>query len=180
MADATYQPKFYRKDGGDTAVVASSGAIEIESGGSLDLQTGSVFKDTTVGAQAERFTFTEKVAFSGTASTAGSVFGWTAPTGADVIVTRVCLNITTQSATAGCVLDVGTTTTSLTTKSDDLLDGLVATGTAAVGAWDNVDDQGTNGQSCVTLAAGGYITCSATGSKATSLAGNAYITYVVA
>jgi hypothetical protein len=35
MADATYQPKFYRKEGGDTAVVASGGSIDVESGGTI-------------------------------------------------------------------------------------------------------------------------------------------------
>jgi hypothetical protein len=33
MSDATYQPKVYRKSGGDTQVVASGGLIDIEPGG---------------------------------------------------------------------------------------------------------------------------------------------------
>jgi hypothetical protein len=32
MADATYQPKVYKKDGGDTLVVASGGTLSVESG----------------------------------------------------------------------------------------------------------------------------------------------------
>ncbi|MGD9879019.1 MAG: hypothetical protein AB7E70_21020 [Hyphomicrobiaceae bacterium] len=43
MADATYQPKVYRKGGGDTLVVASGGSIEIESGGTLNID-GSAIK----------------------------------------------------------------------------------------------------------------------------------------
>jgi len=35
MADATYQPKTYRKQGGDELVVASGGALTVESGGTL-------------------------------------------------------------------------------------------------------------------------------------------------
>lgn len=35
MADATYQPKVYKKDGGDTLVVASGGEIVVESGGAI-------------------------------------------------------------------------------------------------------------------------------------------------
>lgn len=35
MADATYQPKVYRKQGGDELIVASGGEIDIESGGTL-------------------------------------------------------------------------------------------------------------------------------------------------
>lgn len=35
MADTTYQPKVYRKQGGDSFVVADGGDIDIEAGGSL-------------------------------------------------------------------------------------------------------------------------------------------------
>ena len=37
MADATYTPKVYMTDGGDKQVVASGGAIDVESGGALKL-----------------------------------------------------------------------------------------------------------------------------------------------
>lgn len=37
MADGTYQPKTYKKDGGDTLIVASGGVMDVESGGSLKL-----------------------------------------------------------------------------------------------------------------------------------------------
>lgn len=36
MADATYLPKVYKKNDGDTLVVASGGKIEVESGGQID------------------------------------------------------------------------------------------------------------------------------------------------
>ncbi len=39
MADETYQPKVYRKQGGDEFVVASGGKITVESGGELDLES---------------------------------------------------------------------------------------------------------------------------------------------
>lgn len=62
MADATYQPKVYRKQGGDELVVASGGSITVESGGALDLEnftngapgagisggTGTVFKTSVI------------------------------------------------------------------------------------------------------------------------------------
>lgn len=35
MADATYTPKTYRKQGGDEFVVASGGKIKIETGGAI-------------------------------------------------------------------------------------------------------------------------------------------------
>lgn len=37
MADASYQPKVYRKQGGEEFIVASGGTLEIESGGTLKL-----------------------------------------------------------------------------------------------------------------------------------------------
>ena len=37
MADLTYAPKTYRKDGGDTHVIANGGKQEIESGGLLKI-----------------------------------------------------------------------------------------------------------------------------------------------
>lgn len=40
----TYQPKTYRKQGGDEFVVASGGKITVESGGVLDVLTGGVLK----------------------------------------------------------------------------------------------------------------------------------------
>lgn len=55
MADTTYQPKVYRKQGGDELVVASGGKITVESGGIIDYEnmtpgagitggTGTVYK----------------------------------------------------------------------------------------------------------------------------------------
>lgn len=37
-----YQPKVYKKDGGNTLVVASGGKIEVESGGTITLSDGSL------------------------------------------------------------------------------------------------------------------------------------------
>jgi hypothetical protein len=42
MADTNYQPKVYRKQGGDTLVIASGGKIEVESGGEIEYQSGAV------------------------------------------------------------------------------------------------------------------------------------------
>lgn len=41
-ADTTYQPKTYRRAGGDELVVASGGKIIIESGGTLEAESGAV------------------------------------------------------------------------------------------------------------------------------------------
>lgn len=45
MPDTTYQPKVYRKPGGDTQVIASGGAIDVESGGKIlddGVQAGAI------------------------------------------------------------------------------------------------------------------------------------------
>ena len=40
MADPTYQPKVYRRQGGDEQVIASGGVQTVESGGSIDVESG--------------------------------------------------------------------------------------------------------------------------------------------
>lgn len=50
MADGTYQPKTYRKQGGDETVIASGGKITVESGGTLDMESGSILADRSAEA----------------------------------------------------------------------------------------------------------------------------------
>lgn len=54
MADGTYMPKVYRKQGGDEFVVASGGKINVESGGQIDddaiVAAINSLKDALVGA----------------------------------------------------------------------------------------------------------------------------------
>ena len=45
MVDATYQPKVYRKDGGDTQVVASGGKISVETGGDIEVNGVSLIDE---------------------------------------------------------------------------------------------------------------------------------------
>ena len=40
MADATYQPKVYRRQGGNVFVVASTGQVLVESGGGIEVDSG--------------------------------------------------------------------------------------------------------------------------------------------
>lgn len=44
MADATYIPKVYMKDGGDEQVIASTGKQTVESGGEVDFESGAALK----------------------------------------------------------------------------------------------------------------------------------------
>src|SRR3990167_4375829 len=45
MVDTTYQPKVYRKDGGDTQVVASGGKISVETGGDIEVNGVSLIDE---------------------------------------------------------------------------------------------------------------------------------------
>lgn len=49
MSDSTYQPKVYRKDGGDTQIVASGGNVTVESGGTVTVESGAVVTIAAVG-----------------------------------------------------------------------------------------------------------------------------------
>ena len=114
-----------------------------------------------------------KVALTAATTTAvGGVLKLVNPEGADVIVKRVVLDIITAS-TGAATVDAGIDTDG-TTSSDTLLDGLDVN--AAAGVFDNVDDQGTNGQSCVKWASGEYLVITASATVA-GLVGNAYVEY---
>lgn len=122
---------------------------------------------------ADRATKVVKVAL--TASTgAGGVLTWrNTEESADIIVTRFVLNVTTE-ATGAANVDVGQSAT--VASSDNLLDGQDIGSAAAI--FDNIDDQGTNGQSVVIVADDEYITATASADPA-GLVGFAYIFYHV-
>lgn len=48
MADETYQPKTYRKDGGDIFVVASGGRLVVESGGEMEFESGAIITEASI------------------------------------------------------------------------------------------------------------------------------------
>ncbi len=58
MADVTYGPKVYHKQGGDELVVASGGAINIETGGAI---TGNGTQGAALTAQSTSITHTAPV-----------------------------------------------------------------------------------------------------------------------
>jgi hypothetical protein len=106
--------------------------------------------------------------------TGGGVVSLANPEGADLIITRFLINVITV-ATAACTLDAGVAAAA-TTVSDSLIDGQDVNG--ATGVFDNFDDQGTNGQSCVLWPSAQYLTVSKKTGAAAGLAGFAYIEYV--
>lgn len=107
-------------------------------------------------------------------------FAWQNPETTAIIVTRVVIDVTTKSASAGSLLDVGPGATA-TTHSDTLIDGLdIAT---AVITADNITNKGDNGKSLCRLdVAGGttaYITGQILAQSAAALVGKYYIFYTV-
>lgn len=115
-----------------------------------------------------------RVPLAGLADTGGGIGAWRNPEAVSIIIQCIVID-TTVVATAACTIDAGTTATSITTSSDNLIDGLDVN--AAIGTFDNVTDKGTNGKSRQKLASGKWVTFSrATGASA-GLVGTAYITY---
>lgn len=110
-------------------------------------------------------------------NTGGGVFAWVNPEASSILIERVVVDVTT-AATGACAIDIGTTATSATTSSDNLIDGLDVN--AATGVFDNITDKGTNGKSRQKLASGKWVTASVSGGGASAgLAGFAYIHYVL-
>ena len=107
-----------------------------------------------------------------TGTTGGGALSLANPEGADLIITRFIVNITT-AATGAATCDFGVAAAA-TTTSDTLLDG-VDVGTAAA-IFDNIDDQGTNGQSVLLWPSDQFVTGTASATLA-GLVGNVYIEY---
>lgn len=147
----------------------------------LDLSKGNVRKSLReLGDQVvvlgERGVARTEVITLATGTSGGGVLSWQNPTGESIHVKDVALNVTTK-ATAAATVDVGTTATSATTLSDNLIDGLDV-GTAA-GFFSSLDSNGTNGKKGgQVLAAGKWVTGSQASGAVAGLVGVALITYV--
>lgn len=108
------------------------------------------------------------------ASIHAAVQAWQNPEAVAIIITRVVLDRTTKS-TGASTMDIGTTATSATTASDNLLDGVNSGAAEAIE--DNIADAGTNGKARQKLAAGKWVTFKEASGDVTGLAANAYIHY---
>lgn len=106
-------------------------------------------------------------------TTAGAVLSLANPEGADLIVTRLVLDITTPGPGTTTV-DAGIAANG-TTSADNLIDaGPVHTAAAVI---DNIEDGGTNGQAVFKWGASQFLTITASAAL-TGLVGNAYIEYI--
>lgn len=115
-----------------------------------------------------------KVELKGAADTGGGVGAWQNPEPVSIIIERLEID-TSVIATAACTIDAGTTPTSATTSSDNLIDGLDVN--AALLTADNFTDKGTNGKSRQKLAPGKWVTFSRASGASAGLVGVAYIHY---
>jgi hypothetical protein len=107
-----------------------------------------------------------------TDTTGGGVLSLANPEGVDLYITRVILNVSTQSTGAAAV-DVGIAADG-TTSNDSLIDGLSV---ATAGVFDNVKNGGTNGKAGQKLGAAQYITATASATTA-GMVGEAIIQWV--
>ena len=103
--------------------------------------------------------------------TGGGIVSLANPEGADVIVTKLILNVTT-AATAACTVDGGIAA-GATTSADNLIDGQDVN--AATGAFAEV---GSNGKRAKLWESDQYLTVSMASGAAAGLAGYAYIEYL--
>lgn len=104
-----------------------------------------------------------------------AVVNWQNPEAVSIIITRVIVDVTTVSTGAG-KLDIGSTATSATTASDNLIDGIDVN--AATGLLGQADGDGvTNSKFQQKLAAGKWVTFKEISGDVTGLVANAYITY---
>jgi hypothetical protein len=94
----------------------------------------------------------------------GGVFSLTNTYGTTLVVTRVILLVGTASSGA-CAIDVGTTPTSATTSSNNLIDGVSV---ATAGVYDNIQDAGSSGESVQKWTSGSFLTASVSGGGATA------------
>jgi hypothetical protein len=104
------------------------------------------------------------------------VFAWENREGADIIVYRVIIDVTTAGGTAGALVDVGSAVDAVT-GSDNLIDGADLN---AVAVYDNIDDQGGNGESKQKVPDGEFVTGQARVEKAEALVGKYTIIYALA
>ena len=110
---------------------------------------------------------------AGTTTAGGDILGIANPEGADLIVTRLIVNVTT-AATGVATADFGIAADA-TTTSDTLLDE-IDIGTAAA-IFCNFDDQGTNGQSVVLWPSDEFLTGTPSATAA-GLVGYVYVEYI--
>jgi hypothetical protein len=172
-------------------LLATTGASPNTIGINYDTDTAAlVFNDGTnvrliqdaTGALPDRVQKVGVKSLNGTTMHAATngIVSWTNPESSTIVITKVVL-YTTTVATGACTLDIGTTATTATTTSDNLIDGVDAN--SALLITDNSatnGSAGTNGKPCQTLASGKWVTIDEKTGDSTGLVGTLYIHYYLA
>jgi hypothetical protein len=165
------------------AITTSTAGVDC---GGRGLPSGGLLLDTTNGRLlvndgsendpvfAELGVRVARVSLGGAALQAG-VQAWQNPHSDAVLVHQVLLDVTTQS-TGACTVDIGSTATSATTASDNLIDGASVASAALI---NNEDSAGTNGKTAQKVAAGKWVTFKSASGDATGLVAVAYLYYTI-
>jgi hypothetical protein len=94
MADTTYQPKVYRKQGGNELVVASGGLITVEAGGAIVVAAGGLVAPIALRRSDEdTFALTKEMSgliYIGIKASATQVISLPPPTTLGLVFTFIC------------------------------------------------------------------------------------------
>lgn len=146
----------------------------VRTGDDLNLSTLVNVQAASGSVAFDRLTKIDKVTLAA-ATGNGGVLAWANPEGADIIITRVVVNVTGAASTAGRTIDIGVAANG-TSTAQNLLDNLAVD---ATGIFDNLLTPGTAGKAVATMSSTQFITGTASGAL-TGFAGVAYIHYVLA
>lgn len=128
MADATYQPKIYRKQGGDELVVASGGVITMDDGAALRPVTGTpliTYRDPPATDDTTNTAASEAEILAGLiVKTPVAAQNWQLPTGAE-LSTAIGAGLIVGDSFEFTMINLGTTGDIVTLTAD--------TGTTVIG-----------------------------------------------
>ena len=136
MADSTYQPKVYRKQGGDEFVVADGGKITVESGGEITIDPGATLNMESM---------TNGAPGAGISGGTGTVFKSSVIRIGDIIRTSFLIDLTglSSSTTDLDIIGTGTAVAYLgqitAAKNGTILSGRMTCLEVPVGGADDVD-----------------------------------------
>jgi len=162
---------------GNTEITATAAEINKLSG--LTASTAELNKLsglTAVATEINRGALKKATGNLAAVDTGGGIFSWANPESGDILIEHVALVVTTKTS-AACTVDVGTTSVSATTPSDNLIDGKDIN--AAIGTFTNIESAGTNGKLMQRLAAGKWVTASVASGASAGLVGDYEIYYHV-
>jgi len=136
MADTSYQPKVYRKQGGDETVVADGGKITVESGGEITIDSGGSLNMESM---------TNGAPGAGVSGGTGTVFKSSVVRIGDIIKTSILIDLTGlgSSTTDLDIIGVGTAVAYLgqitAAKNGTILSGRMTCLEVPTGGADDVD-----------------------------------------